>query len=67
MSERGYLALGAALLTAVLIALIGGHEPWSGPTLFGISSGHGVHLGDLPLVALWAAGLSWCVRRWRRL
>ncbi len=66
MTERGYLALAATLLTVVMVALIGSRGPWSGPELFELTHAHGVHLGDLPVFTLWVLGFSACVRRWRR-
>ena len=52
--RRGFLAL--AILTLTLFA-VGGHNRFEGPTILTIGAGHGVHTGDLPLVALAALAL----------
>lgn len=66
MSCRGYVIAVAVALTVLMVLLVAGHEAWSGPKLFAVSSEHGVHLGDLPVLAVWAVGLYVCMRQWRR-
>ena len=46
-----------AILTAFLGILLLARRPGMGRILFTVSDQHGVHAGDLPLVALWLIGL----------
>lgn len=57
---RGDPDLWAAALQAVLLAavLVPGQVPWSGPVLLSLTATHGVHLGDLAVVALWLLVLA---------
>ena len=54
MLRRVFIAL--AIVTLTLFA-VGGHNRFEGDTLFTVTGGHGVHEGDLPLVALGALAL----------
>ena len=64
MSDRLYLALVMLVLTGLALAAIAGHHAWTGPELFAVSGSHGVNLGDLPVLAGWAAGIWSCWRLW---
>lgn len=66
MPDRFYLALLMLVLTGLALAGIAGHHAWTGPELIEVSGGHGLNLGDLPVLAAWAAGLFACQRLWRR-
>lgn len=69
MSARPASRLAAIALAEIvsLLALLGiaGADRYSGRTLFSITATHGVHLGDLLVGGLWAAGIALCVLLWR--
>jgi hypothetical protein len=44
-------------LSALALLLIAGHGPWAGPTLIDVSQGHGLNVGDVPVLGAWVAGL----------
>ena len=66
MVNRGIFVLGMLTLSVLARALVGGHHPWDGPELFGITETNGVNLGDLLVLALWSVGAAYCMRLWRR-
>ncbi|MET0999754.1 MAG: hypothetical protein ABWX73_13635 [Marmoricola sp.] len=66
MTQRGRFVLVVLALTGFAAAMVAGHHPWDGPELFGITETHGVNLGDLPVVAVWVAGIVYSAGRWRR-
>lgn len=49
-------------VTAVLVVLtmfvVGGHNRFAGPVLVTLTTSHGVHAGDVPLVLLAAAAVT---------
>lgn len=53
------------LLSALAVALLSGHGPWAGPKILTLTPGHGVNLGDLPVLGLWMGGLACCWMLWR--
>jgi hypothetical protein len=65
VSDRVYLALVVLVLTGLTLAAVAGHHAWTGPQLVAVSGSHGLHLGDLPVLAGWAAGVYSCWRLWR--
>ena len=67
MSNRVMAVLLAIVLTVLtVVAVVGHHDPLEGPVIFGLSETHGVHVGDLLVVAAWAVGVACCWRLWRR-
>jgi hypothetical protein len=50
-------AVVAAALTLLTLLLIAGHGPWAGPTVLQVSQGHGLNLGDVPVLGAWLVGL----------
>ena len=57
-------ALLAVVATAAAARLIIGHYPHEGPFV-SISATHGIHVGDLAIMAVWAL-LLWAAWRWVR-
>ena len=66
MVNRGLILLAFVTVTAVSIALLAGRGPWAGPDLLGITETHGLHVGDLPILAGWVASAGCCWWVWRR-
>lgn len=71
-SRRGAALVLMVALTATSVLAVAGSSRLSGPVLWTITEprpghpdGHGVHLDDLFVVALWLAGLVTCWRLWR--
>lgn len=58
---RGLTLVAVALLLGVATAVLV-REPWHGPILFSLSTGHGIDAGDLPVLAL----IPLAVLAWRR-
>lgn len=54
-----------AILTGFTATLLGGRRPGVGPVLFGVTSNHGVHVGDVPVIGLWLLGLAFGALLWR--
>jgi len=55
----------AAVLTGLTLLLVAGHPPWSGSILMSLgSTGHGLHVGDIPVLGVWAAAMICCWRLW---
>ena len=50
------VVIGGAL-TGFALLLLAGHYPESGPVLVQLSWNHGIHLGDLFVVAGWAVSM----------
>ena len=46
-----------AILTVFTAILLVDRRPGVGPIIVTLSEGHGIHAGDLPVVALWIIGL----------
>jgi len=63
--RQGCLVVGVIVQSAFLALLLAGHEPWAGPILFSVTARHGVHVADIPLVALWLVGLVAAATSWR--
>ena len=55
------LALVVAAVVVVLLAAVGvaGAHPWSGPVVLELAGGHGMHRGDVPVLAVSAVLLTW--------
>lgn len=66
MSDRALIATAAVAITVLTVLLVAGHGPWAGGPLIGLGSDHGLNVGDVPVVAAWAAGMAACVTLWRR-
>ena len=67
MPRLAAVAVSVAIVAAGC-ALVAGDPPWSGPRILTMSKEHGVHLGDLVVLLLTAAGLLivWGRQRPRR-
>ncbi len=63
---RPVAVLLAGILTVLTAMLIAGHGPWAGPPVLALSASHGLNLGDIPVLVLWAGGLAACVSLGRR-
>lgn len=55
----------AEVVSILAVLLIAGHGPWAGPVLVAFSEDHGLNVGDVPVLLLWAAGLAACAALWR--
>jgi hypothetical protein len=53
-------------VTAFIVALIVADYPDEGPILVAFSDTHGIHVGDLVLVAVWVMMTAGLVAIWRR-
>lgn len=51
-------AVTALVLSAFTVLLVTGHYAEEGPTLASVSDSHGVHRGDLYVLAGWAVGMA---------
>ena len=58
--------LALCALTGLVLVLLDGYHAWSGPEVLAFSSTHGLHLVDLPILAVWAAGVWFAWKLWRR-
>ncbi|MDN4174496.1 hypothetical protein QWY28_16165 [Nocardioides sp. SOB77] len=56
----------AGVLSVLTSLLIAGHGPWAGPTVLKLSPNHGLNLGDIPVLGLWALGMGACAALARR-
>lgn len=68
-NERVPRPLAAAVsVLIVIVAAVGvaGEHPWSGPQLLRGLFGHGVHVGDLVVLAVATLALAWTWRSVRR-
>lgn len=52
------------VLSTFLVMLLAGHEPWSGPVIWGFTRSHGLHITDVPLIVLWAIGMLGAAVLW---
>lgn len=60
-SATGYwltTAVTSAVLTAFAVLIVSGRVVTEGPVLLVLSRTHGVHLGDLGVLAAWCAGVG---------
>ncbi len=59
--RRGFIVLALVVLTGLALVMLAGQQPWSGPEILELSPTHGLHLLDLPVLAVWlaAVGCSW--------
>jgi hypothetical protein len=64
--NRGSIALAMLALTGIALALVAGQPSWSGPKLTGIYDTHGLHVGDLLVLAVWGVGAGYGAWLWRR-
>lgn len=55
--RRDLAVVVAAALTGLTMMLIAGHGPWAGDVLWAVSGSHGLNVGDLPVLGLWAVGM----------
>ena len=56
----------AVLLSVFAFLLIAGAGPWAGPIVLDLGGNHGVHAGDLPVLAGWVVGVAAAWRLGRR-
>jgi hypothetical protein len=61
-AQRVLATVGVGLLLGAAAAVVA-WEPWHGPVLLALSTGHGINAGDLPVVALAALAVL-IARRW---
>jgi hypothetical protein len=54
------------VVTVFGILLIAGNGPWSRPRLLLLTDGHGIHIGDLAVLAGWLAAACSGIALWRR-
>ncbi|GGO79193.1 hypothetical protein [Nocardioides deserti] len=66
MSSRALAVVLGCVVTSLAALSVAGVSPYSGPRILGLSSDHGVHLGDLPVLALWLVGMACVGVVWRR-
>lgn len=70
MSAAVPTRLLALVLAGVLVGLtflaLAGHSAWDGRILVALTPRHGLHAGDLPVLALSVLGLLCCAALWRR-
>lgn len=66
MSRRWLIAVPMVVVTVFGILLIAGNGPWAGPRLVLLTADHGIHIGDLPVLAGWLAAAYACTVLWRR-
>ena len=59
-SRRYVAVVVAVVLTCDAGLLLGGHHPWSGPEILGLSHSHGLHATDPLLLAIWALAMASC-------
>lgn len=64
-TRRLLVVVSAAVLTFMAVTLVKGDGPDSGTTMLAFSDAYGVNTGDLPVLAVWAAGAVACVVLWR--
>lgn len=55
----------AIVVTGLAATLLVGRRPGVGRILFSVSDTHGVHVGDIPVLVLWAIGLVCTALLWR--
>ena len=60
------VAVAGAALSALTVLLLAGHGPWSGEVLVSVTRHHGLNVGDLPVLAIWAIGTTACALLWQR-
>ena len=65
VSDKFYVVVVMLVLTALTLALLAGHGPWSGHVLVVVSKTHGLDTGDVPVLAAWGVGAVSCWRLWR--
>ena len=45
-------AFVSAVVLVLMVFAVGGHNRFEGPTVLALTTDHGVHVGDIPLVVL---------------
>lgn len=58
MNREAFAAVVATALTGGALLLVSGNRAAEGPVLLSLWGGHGVHMGDLPVVALWLVAMA---------
>jgi len=53
------------LLTGLTLMSLAGHTPWDGRVLLTVTADHGLHDGDVPVLAAWLLGMVGCAWLWR--
>jgi hypothetical protein len=53
------------ILTGLMLMSVAGHTPWDGTVLLSITTSHGLHEGDVPVLVAWLLGLLGCGWLWR--
>lgn len=55
---RRFVIVGLLLgiLSALTLLLLAGHGPWAGQLLWRLDEAHGINVGDVPVLAMWALG-----------
>lgn len=65
MSRTALLLAVMAALTALALLSIAGHNSWAGPAMFELTRRHGLNVGDLLVLGIWAGAALCCWRLWR--
>lgn len=60
MTDRLLLATVAVTHTLIALAFALTDGPQQSPVVLKLTEAHGVHRSDLPIIVLWAIGLSAC-------
>lgn len=70
MVDRILIATAVVTHTLIALAFVLTDGPKDSPVVLKITSGHGVHESDLPILVLWVLGVSACaglaLRHWRK-
>jgi hypothetical protein len=53
------------LLTGLTVMSLAGHTPWDGNVILTLTATHGLHDGDVPVLAAWLLGMAGCFWLWR--
>jgi hypothetical protein len=68
--DRLLIAIVVVTHTAIALAFVLTDGPDGSPVVLKVSSTHGIHGSDVPILVLWLTGVSACVglttRHWRR-
>ncbi len=60
MVDRLLIATAVVTHTLIALAFVLTDGPEGSPVVLKITSGHGVHESDLPILALWLVGVAAC-------
>lgn len=63
--RRAVVGVLALVVTTFLVMLLAGATSTTGGPVVAITATHGLHLSDLPLLALWAIAMAGAAYLWR--